>query len=71
LEQHDIPVPPYAVLDRTNDPDADVTEREDAIEINGRVVSKPFVMKPVDAENHNVSNSCCLINVAKNALLRV
>eukprot|EP00045_Choanoeca_perplexa_P014496 m.170651 g.170651 ORF g.170651 m.170651 type:complete len:1136 (-) comp16695_c0_seq3:167-3574(-) len=54
LEKNDIPVPPYAILDRTNDPDVDVTEREDAIEINGQVVPKPFVMKPVDAENHNI-----------------
>ena len=31
-----------------------VTETEDSIEVNGNLFMKPFVEKPVDAENHNI-----------------
>ncbi|EDQ88512.1 uncharacterized protein MONBRDRAFT_37460 [Monosiga brevicollis MX1] len=52
LEENGIPSPPHMVLRRSA---GDVVvEREDAIEINGKVMPKPFVMKPLDAENHNI-----------------
>ncbi|KAK7469731.1 hypothetical protein BaRGS_00036262 [Batillaria attramentaria] len=54
LEQHSIPHPRYAVLDRTQDPNCSFVETEDSIEINGQLHSKPFVEKPINAEDHNV-----------------
>ncbi|XP_035824670.1 inositol hexakisphosphate and diphosphoinositol-pentakisphosphate kinase 2 [Aplysia californica] len=54
LKENNIPHPRYAVLDRENDPDCQVTETEDSIEVNGNLFMKPFVEKPVDAEDHNI-----------------
>ena len=54
MKENNIPHPRYVVLDRENDPDCQVTETEDSIEVNGNLFMKPFVEKPVDAENHNI-----------------
>ncbi|XP_013386864.1 inositol hexakisphosphate and diphosphoinositol-pentakisphosphate kinase 2 isoform X1 [Lingula anatina] len=51
-----IPQPRYAVLDRDcGDPKKCLLiEGDDQIEVNGIVFQKPFVEKPVSAEDHNV-----------------
>ncbi|GFO26087.1 inositol hexakisphosphate and diphosphoinositol-pentakisphosphate kinase, partial [Plakobranchus ocellatus] len=53
MEENNIPHPRYAVLDR-DDPDCQFVETEDSIEVNGKLFMKPFVEKPVDAEDHNI-----------------
>ena len=35
-------------------PDPQVVETDDVVEINGVSFHKPFVEKPIDAENHNI-----------------
>jgi len=50
LRAHSIPTPHHLVVDRERDPAVRVIETEDAIEVNGVRISKPFVEKPVDAE---------------------
>ncbi|XP_053573704.1 inositol hexakisphosphate and diphosphoinositol-pentakisphosphate kinase 1 isoform X3 [Bombina bombina] len=56
LQQEGIDLPRYAVLNR--DPDkpeeCNLVEGEDQVEVNGVVFPKPFVEKPVSAEDHNV-----------------
>ncbi|KAK3786902.1 hypothetical protein RRG08_017499 [Elysia crispata] len=53
MEKNKIPHPRYAVLDR-NDTNCHFVETEDSIEVNGKLFMKPFVEKPVDAEDHNI-----------------
>ncbi|XP_041074203.1 inositol hexakisphosphate and diphosphoinositol-pentakisphosphate kinase 2-like isoform X8 [Polyodon spathula] len=56
LQEEGIDLPRYAVLNR--DPDkpeeCNLVEGEDHVEVNGEVFQKPFVEKPVSAEDHNV-----------------
>ncbi|XP_062418909.1 inositol hexakisphosphate and diphosphoinositol-pentakisphosphate kinase 1 isoform X4 [Pungitius pungitius] len=56
LQEEGIDLPRYAVLNR--DPDkpeeCNLVEAEDHVEVNGEVFPKPFVEKPVCAEDHNV-----------------
>ncbi|XP_067091628.1 inositol hexakisphosphate and diphosphoinositol-pentakisphosphate kinase 1 isoform X3 [Osmerus mordax] len=56
LQEEGIDLPRYAVLNR--DPDrpeeCSLVEGEDHVEVNGEVFPKPFVEKPVCAEDHNV-----------------
>ncbi|XP_028971172.2 inositol hexakisphosphate and diphosphoinositol-pentakisphosphate kinase 2 isoform X5 [Esox lucius] len=56
LQEEGIDLPRYAVL--TRDPDrpeeCNLVEGEDQVEVNGEVFPKPFVEKPVCAEDHNV-----------------
>ncbi|KAJ7416749.1 Inositol hexakisphosphate and diphosphoinositol-pentakisphosphate kinase 1 [Willisornis vidua] len=56
LQEEGIDLPRYAVLNR--DPDrpeeCNLVEGEDHVEVNGTVFPKPFVEKPVSAEDHNV-----------------
>ncbi|KAK3564729.1 hypothetical protein QTP86_024884 [Hemibagrus guttatus] len=56
LKEEGIDLPRYAVLNR--DPDrpeeCNLVEGEDHVEVNGEVFHKPFVEKPVSAEDHNV-----------------
>ncbi|KAG8227554.1 hypothetical protein J437_LFUL000654 [Ladona fulva] len=56
LEKEGIEIPRYAVLDRDSpDPkDHELVESEDHVEVNGVVFNKPFVEKPVSAEDHNI-----------------
>lgn len=56
LESEGILIPRYAVLDReSQDPNLhELVESEDHVEINGVVFNKPFVEKPVSAEDHNI-----------------
>ncbi|XP_041089189.1 inositol hexakisphosphate and diphosphoinositol-pentakisphosphate kinase 2 [Polyodon spathula] len=56
LKEEGILLPRYAVLNR--DPDkpeeCNLVEGEDHVEVNGEIFQKPFVEKPVSAEDHNV-----------------
>uniref|UniRef100_A0A3B4AAZ5 Inositol hexakisphosphate and diphosphoinositol-pentakisphosphate kinase n=1 Tax=Periophthalmus magnuspinnatus TaxID=409849 RepID=A0A3B4AAZ5_9GOBI len=56
LQEEGIDLPRYAVLNR--DPDhpeeCSLVEGEDHVEVNGEIFQKPFVEKPVCAEDHNV-----------------
>lgn len=56
LEEAGIELPRYAVLDRdsTNPEEREIIESEDHVEINGVVFNKPFVEKPISAEDHNI-----------------
>ena len=57
MEKDGIDVPPYIVVDRSNGDShsTDVVEiDDDTVEIKGRIFHKPFVEKPVSAEDHNV-----------------
>lgn len=60
LEKAGIELPRYAVLDRDSlDPSVLILEREliegeDHVEVNGIIFNKPFVEKPISAENHNI-----------------
>uniref|UniRef100_A0AAR5P9Z2 Inositol hexakisphosphate and diphosphoinositol-pentakisphosphate kinase n=1 Tax=Dendroctonus ponderosae TaxID=77166 RepID=A0AAR5P9Z2_DENPD len=56
LDAEGIEIPRYAVLDRDSpDPkDHELVESEDHVEVNGTVFNKPFVEKPVSAEDHNI-----------------
>ncbi|XP_050971134.1 inositol hexakisphosphate and diphosphoinositol-pentakisphosphate kinase 2 isoform X1 [Labeo rohita] len=56
LQEEGIDLPRYAVLNRDPDkPDeCNLIEGEDQVEVNGEVFLKPFVEKPVSAEDHNV-----------------
>ncbi|KAI6057377.1 inositol hexakisphosphate and diphosphoinositol-pentakisphosphate kinase 1 isoform X9 [Marmota monax] len=56
LQEEGIDLPRYAVLNR--DParpeECNLIEGEDQVEVNGAIFPKPFVEKPVSAEDHNV-----------------
>ncbi|XP_058238369.1 inositol hexakisphosphate and diphosphoinositol-pentakisphosphate kinase 2 isoform X2 [Hemibagrus wyckioides] len=56
LQEEGIDLPRYAVLNRDPDkPDeCNLIEGEDHVEVNGEIFPKPFVEKPVSAEDHNV-----------------
>ncbi|XP_070536722.1 inositol hexakisphosphate and diphosphoinositol-pentakisphosphate kinase 2-like isoform X3 [Ptychodera flava] len=56
LRDEGIGLPRYAVLDRDpdNPNDSDLIEADDAVEVNGHGFQKPFVEKPVSAEDHNI-----------------
>uniref|UniRef100_A0A1A7YZ14 Inositol hexakisphosphate and diphosphoinositol-pentakisphosphate kinase n=1 Tax=Iconisemion striatum TaxID=60296 RepID=A0A1A7YZ14_9TELE len=56
LQEEGIELPRYAVLYRDPDkPDeCNLVEGEDHVEVNGEMFQKPFVEKPVCAEDHNV-----------------
>ncbi|GAU99688.1 hypothetical protein RvY_10649 [Ramazzottius varieornatus] len=56
LKSIDIELPRYAVLDRDSgkEEDAQLEEAEDFIIVNGTVFNKPFVEKPVCADDHNI-----------------
>ncbi|XP_058810103.1 inositol hexakisphosphate and diphosphoinositol-pentakisphosphate kinase-like isoform X3 [Phymastichus coffea] len=56
LENEGIEIPRYAVLDRdsANPKHHELVESEDHVEVNGVTFNKPFVEKPVSAEDHNI-----------------
>ena len=56
MQNEGIVLPRYAILDRdSNDPSENaVVEGEDHVEVNGVLFNKPFVEKPVSAEDHNI-----------------
>uniref|UniRef100_K7FH23 Inositol hexakisphosphate and diphosphoinositol-pentakisphosphate kinase n=1 Tax=Pelodiscus sinensis TaxID=13735 RepID=K7FH23_PELSI len=56
LKAEGILLPRYAILNRdpNNPKECSLIEGEDQVEVNGEVFQKPFVEKPVSAEDHNV-----------------
>ncbi|NWV01842.1 VIP2 kinase, partial [Upupa epops] len=56
LKAEGILLPRYAVLNRdpNNPHECNLIEGEDHVEVNGEIFQKPFVEKPVSAEDHNV-----------------
>nr|XP_057930644.1 inositol hexakisphosphate and diphosphoinositol-pentakisphosphate kinase 1 isoform X6 [Doryrhamphus excisus] len=56
LQEEGIDLPRYGVLNRDpdNPEECSLVEGEDHVEVNGEVFPKPFVEKPVCAEDHNV-----------------
>ncbi|KAG2470463.1 VIP1 kinase, partial [Polypterus senegalus] len=56
LQEEGIDLPRYAVLNRDpdNPEECNLIEGEDHVEVNGEIFQKPFVEKPVSAEDHNV-----------------
>lgn len=56
LEENGIEIPRYAILDRdsSNPKMHELIESEDHVEVNGIVFNKPFVEKPISAEDHNI-----------------
>ncbi|CAG5957673.1 unnamed protein product [Menidia menidia] len=56
LQEEGIDLPRYAILNRDpdNPEECSLVEGEDHVEVNGEVFHKPFVEKPVCAEDHNV-----------------
>ncbi|XP_030896267.1 inositol hexakisphosphate and diphosphoinositol-pentakisphosphate kinase 2 isoform X3 [Leptonychotes weddellii] len=56
LQAEGILLPRYAILNRdpNNPKECNLIEGEDHVEVNGEVFQKPFVEKPVSAEDHNV-----------------
>ncbi|KAL5966537.1 Inositol hexakisphosphate and diphosphoinositol-pentakisphosphate kinase [Taenia solium] len=55
LQMEGIPVPRYACVERGNPSNnVNVIEHDDAIEIDGEIFHKPFVEKPLNAEDHNI-----------------
>ncbi|XP_036068083.1 inositol hexakisphosphate and diphosphoinositol-pentakisphosphate kinase 2 isoform X3 [Oryzias melastigma] len=54
LKEEFIELPRFAVLNRDHPEECNLVEGEDHVEVNGEVFPKPFVEKPVCAEDHNV-----------------
>ncbi|EFP12927.1 hypothetical protein CRE_05930 [Caenorhabditis remanei] len=56
LSENGIEHPRHGCVTRgeSNEPDTEFVEHPDHIEINGEVFKKPFVEKPINAEDHNV-----------------
>ena len=54
LAANHIPTPQHVVVNRDGAVPTRVLELEDAIEVDGVRINKPFVEKPVDAEDHNI-----------------
>ncbi|XP_077483156.1 inositol hexakisphosphate and diphosphoinositol-pentakisphosphate kinase isoform X30 [Amblyomma americanum] len=56
LEDAGIELPRYAVLDResADEKQRELVEGEDHVEVNGVTFNKPFVEKPISAEDHNI-----------------
>ncbi|KAL5105426.1 Inositol hexakisphosphate and diphosphoinositol-pentakisphosphate kinase 2 [Taenia crassiceps] len=55
LQMEGIPVPRYACVERGGSSNkVNVIEHDDAIEIDGEIFHKPFVEKPLNAEDHNI-----------------
>ena len=54
LTRNNIPVPKHVFCSRDGPTPPHVVEEEDFLEVDGVRIQKPFVEKPVDAEDHNV-----------------
>ena len=54
LSEEGIDLPRYAILNRDKDEEEQFEEQDDHVVVNGVIFNKPFVEKPVDAEDHNI-----------------
>ncbi|CAB4055053.1 PPIP5K [Lepeophtheirus salmonis] len=56
MEKEGIEIPRHAILNRDSDDPAQntIVEYDDHVEVNGVTFNKPFVEKPVSAEDHNI-----------------
>ena len=54
LHRNNIPTPRHIYANRENGKVCDLKEFENHIEVNGERISKPFVEKPFDGEDHGV-----------------
>jgi inositol hexakisphosphate/diphosphoinositol-pentakisphosphate kinase len=55
LKEYGIQQPRYAIKLENDD---NVIEQDDQIEIDGQVFTKPFVEKPINADDHNIYIYC-------------
>jgi hypothetical protein len=58
LEEVGIDTPKHVFADRSGGKTVEVEEFDDYIVVNGKKVSKPFVEKPFNAEDHNIYIYC-------------
>ena len=54
LSEEGIDLPRYAILNRDRGEEEQFEEQDDHVVVNGVIFNKPFVEKPVDAEDHNI-----------------
>ena len=58
LSDNGIPIPEHIYVDRTGLPEgcdpSGFIETEDYVALDGVRIDRPFVEKPVDADNHNI-----------------
>ena len=54
LSEEGIDLPRFAILNRDKGEDEQFEEQDDQVIVNGVTFNKPFVEKPVDAEDHNI-----------------
>ena len=54
LSEEGIDLPRYAILNRDKGEEEQFEEQDDHVVVNGVLFNKPFVEKPVDAEDHNI-----------------
>lgn len=55
LNENGIETPRYAVCDREGNKECHFEEYEDHIVVDTQIFNKPFVEKPIDAEDHNIN----------------
>ena len=54
LSENGIDVPSHMIFDRSCVNCRELVETDDSVEVNGVVFHKPFVEKPLSAEDHNI-----------------